>query len=215
MEPTKMTRRPASFTNVLLIAAWLAVGCTSSGTLGCGSGDGASASTVDTQLLGIYQLDQYQQSQGGCDQLIDVDPAPSRLAIYTVPSNDNPDKGVLVGRFCGSVLDCRSRVKEDPPSIINYSFLEGSDATGWTGWGFPGEGGMVGDQCRVEVQTHTLTSSSPQAIRIDTRQVETVFMGMVEGNEATCTFRDAIASVSDESPCTALFLLEATFETSL
>ena len=209
-----MTNGSAYFTNIVFIATCLAVGCSSSGTLGCGSGDGASAPTVDTQLLGIYQLDQYQQSEGGCDQLVDVDPAPSRLAVYTVPSNENPDKAVLVGQLCGSVLDCRRRV-QDLPTIINYSFLEGSDATGWTGWGFPSEGGMAGDQCRVEVQTHTLTSPSSRAIRIDTRQVETVFMGMVEGNDATCTRRAAIASVNDESPCTALFLLEATFETSL
>lgn len=209
-----MTDRPAYLTNILFIATCLAVGCTSGGSLGCGSGDGASAPTVDTQLLGIYQLDQYQQSQAGCQQLIDVDPAPSHLVLYTVPSNDNPDQGVLVGQFCGGVLDCRRRVK-DLPTVINYSFLEGSDATGWTGWGFPSEGSMVGEQCRLEVQTHTLASPSDQAIRIDTRQVDTVFMGMVEGNDATCTRRAAVASVDDESPCTALFLLEATFETSL
>jgi len=209
-----MNYHAAYFTKLIFFAGCLALGCSSSGTLGCGSGDGASAPTVDTQLLGIYQLDQYQQSEGGCDQLVDVDPAPSRLAMYTVPSNENPDKAVLVGQLCGSVLDCRRRVK-DLPTIINYSFLEGSDATGWTGWGFPSEGDMDGDQCRVEVQTHTLTSPSSQAIRIDTRQVETVFMGMVEGNDATCARRDAIASINDESPCTALFLLEATFETSL
>jgi len=73
---------------------------------------------------------------------------------------------------------------------------------------------MASDQCRVEVQTHTLTSPSSRVIRIDTRQVETVFMGMVEDTDATCTLRDAIASVNHESPFTALFLLEATFETS-
>ena len=190
-----MTNGSAYFTNILFIATCLAAGCSSSGTLGCGSGDGASAPTVDTQLLGIYQLDQYQQSEGGCDQLVDVDPAPSRLAVYTVPSNENPDKAVLVGQFCGSVLDCRRRVK-DLPFVVNYSFFEGSDAAGWQGWGIASEG-MANDQCLVEVQTHTLTSSSSQAIRIDTRQVETEYMPSDPApgtNEVTCSIRAAIES---------------------
>lgn len=211
-----MTHRSAYFTNIMFIAICLGVGCTSSGTLGCGSGDGASAPTVDTQLLGIYQLDQYQQSEGGCDQLVDVEPAPSRLAIYTVPSNDNPDKAVLVGQFCGSVLDCRRRVK-DFPFVVNYSFFEGSDAAGWQGWGIASEG-MANDQCLVEVQTHTLTSSSSQAIRIDTTQVETEYMPSDPApgtNEVTCSIRAAIESIDEESPCTKLFLLEATFEEGL
>jgi len=140
----------------------------------------------------------------------------SRLALYSVPSTGDPDQALLVGRFCGSVDDCRARVTNLATIGANYSFFQGSDAGGWIGWAIPGEGGMAGDQCRVEVQTHTLTSSSNQAIRIDTRQVETIFMGEVDANNnATCTFRDAIAAVNDESPCTAMFLLEATFETSL
>ncbi len=214
-----MIDRSAYVTNILFIATCLAVGCTSGGSLGCGSGsgNGASEPMVDSDLLGVYRLDQYQQSeQGGCDTLVDVDPAPSRLAVYSVPSDEAPGGAALAGQFCGSVLDCRRRVK-DLPTIVNYSFLQGSDAAGWQGWGIPNEGSLVGDQCLIEVQGHTLTSPSSQKIRIDTRQVETSFMATIpEGTtEATCTIRNAIESVDEDDPCTALFNLEATFEAGL
>jgi len=44
-----MNYHAAYFTKLIFFAGCLA--------LGCSSGDGASAPTVDTQLLGIYQLD--------------------------------------------------------------------------------------------------------------------------------------------------------------
>lgn len=211
-----MTHRSAYFTNVLFIAACLAVGCTSGGTLGCGSSDGASAPTVDSDQLGIYRLDRYQQSQDGCDQLMDADAAPSRLVVYSVPSDESSSGAALAGKFCGSVLDCRRRVK-DLPEVVNYSFLQGSDAAGWQGWGIASQG-MATDKCLVEVQTHTLTSTGNRTIRIDTRQVESEFDSSKPApgtNDVTCSIRTAIESIDDESPCTALFLLEATFEEGL
>jgi hypothetical protein len=211
MEQTKMTRRPSSFTNILLIATWLAVGCTSSGTLGCGSGDGASAPTVDSELLGIYEVDRFQSSPT-CEQLMDVDVAP-RVVLYSASPDEKPEEAILAGRFCGSVDDCKARASATP-GVVNYSFLEGSDAQGWQGWGIASQG-MVGEQCQVDVQTHLLTSSSDQTIRIDTKQAQTTYEATIDGTEATCSLRDAIDSVGEDSPCTGLFLLEATFETSL
>jgi hypothetical protein len=197
----------------IFVAICLAVGCSSSGTMGCGSSsDGAP--TVDSDLLGIYQISRYQRDQEGCDQLMDV-ADPGRLVLYSIASTGDPKEAILVGQFCSSVDDCRARVK-DFPTLANYSFFEGSDATGWKGWGIANRG-MAGDQCLFEVQEHSLTSTVDRAITIDTRQVETEFMPTVpEGSTtATCTDRDAIASINDDSPCKALFLLEATFETSL
>jgi hypothetical protein len=216
-----MTDRSAYFTNIIFIATCLAVGCTSSGTLGCGSSDGdvASEPTVDSELLGIYRLDQYQQSeQGGCNALTDVDSASSHLVLYSVPSDENPSGAALAGQFCGSDLDCRSRVKDFPTLGVDFAFLQGSDAEGWVGWALPSPLEVVGDQCVAEVQTHTLTSPTNQAIRIDTRQVETEYMPSDPApgtNEVTCSIRDAIDSIDDASPCTKLFLLEATFEEGL
>jgi hypothetical protein len=65
------------------------------------------------------------------------------------------------------------------------------------------------------VQVHTLSSTSEQAIEIDTREVETVYPPANSGTDATCTIEDALASIRDDSPCTGLFRLEATFETRL
>ena len=214
-----MTERSAYFTNILFIATCLAVGCTSGGSLGCGSdSEGASEPTVDSDLLGIYRLDQYQQSeQGSCDPLTDVDPAPSRLVVYSVQSDEAPSGAVVGGQFCGSELDCRRKAK-DFPTLVNFSFLQGSDASGWVGWGIASPLEVVGDQCVAEVQTHTLTSPSNQAIRIDTRQVETEHDASdpEPGTTAvTCSVRGAIDAIEAESPCTKLFLLEATFETDL
>jgi hypothetical protein len=197
----------------IYIGAFLMLGCSSSGVMGCGS-SGQGAPTVDSQLLGIYLIDKYQGSGDGCGQLMDLDGAP-RLALYSTPSAENPDEARLVGQFCGSVDNCRDRIR-DFPAVINYAFFEGTDAAGWQGWGIASQGSL-GDQCLVDVQSHSLTSPSAQTISIDTRTVETVFAPAVpEGsNEGTCSIRDAIASVSDDSPCKGLFLLEATFETSL
>ena len=208
-----MNYRAAYFTKAIFFAGCLALGCTSSGTLGCGS-NGGGGPTVDSELLGIYLVDRSQASEGGCDQLMDLDGA-ERLVLYSAVSNTDPTEARLVGQFCGSVDDCRERVKE-LPTVINYAFFEGSDAAGWQGWGIANQG-SVGDQCLFDVQSHFLTSPSDRAISINTRTVETVFPPKVpEGStEATCSNLDAIASVSDDSPCKALFLVDATFETSL
>lgn len=212
-----MTDRSAYFRNILFVAACLAVGCTSGSSLGCGSeSGGASEPSVDSELLGIYDLDRYQQSQGGCDQLMDADATPARLVLYSLPSKEGSNGAIIAGQFCGSVLDCERRVK-DLPGVVNYSFLQGSDAAGWKGWGIASQG-MAADQCRVEVQTHTLTSTGDRTIRIDTKQVETVFDSSEPepgSDEVTCSIRTAVESVDEDSPCTGLFLLEATFETDL
>jgi len=215
----KMTDRPTYFTNILFMATCLALGCTSGGNLGCGSDSssgGTTAPILDTDLLGIYGLDKYQKSEGSCDNMVDDEGAPSRIALYTVPATDNPNKAVLVGQFCGTELDCRNKV-ENFPQLFSYTFLQGSDSTEWRGWGLASQG-MAGDDCLVEVQTHILTSEANQAIRIDTKQVETRYDSSEPepgSDVVTCTFRDAIAAITDDSPCTLQLLLEATFESGL
>ena len=212
-----MHDRTACFRNMIFLAICLAVGCTSSGNLGCGSSsDNGGAATVDSELLGIYLVDKYQQSESGCDVLTDVDPAPSRLLVYSIPSTVGSEKGVMVGRFCGSVAECQEAAKNQSPLLVNYSFLQGSDADGWIGWGIASEG-SAGDDCVVEVQSHTMTSTGEDAIRIDTRQVETRYKAESdeESGTGTCTIRSAIDAITPESPCTKVYLLEATFEASL
>jgi hypothetical protein len=142
---------------------------------------------------------------------MDAEGAP-RLVLYSALRTDS-EEPVLVGQFCDSVENCRSRAEQAAPAV-NYSFFDGSDAQGWEGYGIADQG-MAGDQCRVEVQVHTLTASSAQSIQIDTEGVEVVYPPSYEDDVATCTIRDAINWLDEDSPCTALFLLEATFEAGL
>ncbi len=193
-------------------------------TLGCG-GDADSAPTVDSDLLGVYQITRYEtagedETAGeGCEPLAEPEQSPSHIVLYGLPSNDDPDEVLLVGQFCDDVDDCRESV-EIKPALTNYSFFKGSDAAGWEGWGIANRGSRA-DQCLFEVQSHSLTSTSGQAITIDTKQVETEFPpvppapGTPVTNEIECSVSAAINAIMDDSPCKALFLLEATFEANL
>ncbi len=198
----------------IYIAAFLMFGCSSSGVMGCG-GDGGP--TVDSELLGIYRVDRYRISEGGCDQPTDVDSPPAFLALYGEPSSTDPEEVFLVGQFCGpEVADCRQNV-EDFPAAINWSFFTGSDETGWQGWGISKKSNL-NDQCQFDVQRHMLMSAGAQSVTIDTRTVEVEFMpSAVDGSEATCSDRVAIETAADQDqlPCKTSFLVEATFDTRL
>jgi len=189
----------------IFMAAFLMLGC----------GDSAGGPTVNSQLPGVYQIDRYQQSEDGCDQLSDVDGALGYLVLYSFQPNDNPDEPRLGGAFCGSVDDCREVAKAAGEPTIGYSFWQGSDEAEWFGWAIS-SAGAANDQCRADVQAHVLTSTSAEAIGIETQTFETVFPpAEMEGNELTCRNADALASLSPDLPCKAIILLEATREASL
>jgi hypothetical protein len=211
-----MTNKLINLSGTMLLATCL--------TLGCG-GDADSAATVDSDLPGVYQITRYEtagedETTGeGCEPLAEPDQSPSHLALYGLPSNDDPNDVRLVGQFCSDVDECREIVR-NIPARTNYSFFEGNDAAGWQGWGIAVRGSR-NDQCLFEVQTHVLTSTSARAITIDTEQVETEFPpvppapGDPVTNEIECSVSAAIDAITDDSPCKKLFLLEATFEASL
>lgn len=207
-------------TKTIFFLACLALGCTSSGTLGCGSSGGGP--TVDSQLLGVYQIDRYQvtptdqeDNPDVCDQLSDSDPQPAYLVLYSFRPDDDPEEAHLGGLFCADVDRCREAAKQAPEPVLGYSFTAGDDASGWLGWGVQGSGRMT-DQCQVDVQAHTLTSPSATTIDIQTRTLRTVFPpAEVDGTEVTCRIADAIASLNDDLPCIGAFSLQATFEASL
>ena len=212
-----MSDRTPYLTRMIFFATCLAVGCTSSGNLGCGSSGGEeSTPSVNSNLVGIYTLDTYRQSEAVCDLFADVDPAPSRLVLYGAESESAEGGVALGGQFCGSALDCRRKVK-DLPFTTNYAFLRGNDTDGWEGWGIASQG-MAGDECLVQVQSHTLSTTGEQTIRVDTREVETRYDSSepAEGTDTvTCTIRGAIDAITPDSPCKKVFLLEATFEEGL
>lgn len=191
-------------------------------TIGCG--DDGGGPTVDSQLLGVYQIDRYQvtptdeASQADpdiCDQLSDSDPQPTYFVLYSFRPNDNPEEARLGGVFCAGVDPCRALAREAEEPLVGYSFSAGDDESGWLGWGIQGSGQMA-DQCRVDVQAHTLTSGSAKTIDIQTRTMRTVFPpSEMDGNNITCRIGDAIAALNDDPPCIGAFSLEATFAAGL
>ena len=205
----------------IYIGAFLMLGCSSSGVLGCGSS--AEGPTVDSELLGVYQVDRYQvtpaDSQDNpdvCNQLSDSDLQPAYFVLYAFRPVDDPEESLLGGVFCNDVDRCREVAREAPEPTLGYSFLSGNDQSGWLGWGIQDQA-VSTDQCRVDVQAHTLTSTA-ETIDIQTRTLRTEFEPRpedIDGNNITCRIADAIAFLDDNLPCVGAFSLEATFEASL
>jgi len=202
----------------IYIGAFMMLGCSSSGVMGCGSSEGPK---VDSELLGVYQIDRYQVTPTDqddpdvCDQLSDSDPQPTYFVLYSFRPNEDSEEARMGGLFCSDVDQCREVARQAPEPVLGYSFIAGDDASGWLGWGIQGTPPST-DQCRVDVQAHTLTSPSAKTIDIQTRTLQTVFPPFeMEGNTVTCRVADAIASLDDDLPCIAAFSLEATFDAGL
>ncbi len=202
----------------LFITMCFSLGCTGSGTFGCGSsnGDGRPDPTVDSELPAVYRITSFQGNEDGCDQAADIPMAPSYVVLYPFYPTSAPDEARLGGAFCGSVEECRGLAEFAAEPGRGYSFITGDDAAGWTGFAILSNG-SVGetDQCRAEVQVHGLTVPGAEAISIETRTVETTYAAMVDGSSAACLNADALASINDDLPCQALLLLEATHEADL
>lgn len=200
----------------LFIATCLALGCTGSGTLGCGSSDGNGKAdpTVDSELPAIYQITSFRGNEDGCDQVADIPMAPTYLVLYPFFPNSAPNEARLGGTFCASVEECRGFAELAPEPSQGYSFIIGDDANGWTGFAILSNA-PIGDtnQCQAEVQVHGLTGA--EAISIETRTVETTYPATVDGTTGSCLNADAIASINDDLPCQALLLVEATHEADL
>lgn len=210
MERTySMTDDQTFLRKALFFGTLLTFGCTGGGAAGCGSG-GDGGANVDSDLLGVYQVTEYRFTENGCDGELTTAASAGRIVLYAA---DEDAEAVILGGFCGDVEGCRTRAREKPPTV-NYGFFRGSDTDGWEGWAVAGRS-MVGEMCRYDVQTHVLTSPSDGAIRIDTRQVETLYTGEIVDGTANCTDREAVANVREDSPCQTIFELVAEFETGL
>lgn len=207
-----MQHKTNYFAKAIYLGALLIFGCSSSGAMGCGSSDGGL--TVDSQALGVYQIDSYRGSRDGCDQPTDIEPTPSFLVLYSFVSIEDPDDPVLAGVFCDSIDNCRQAASESPEPAIGYSFTAGRDETGWRGWAIQ-SGGAANDQCRADVQVHTLTSPGPQKINIETQTFVTMFEPTFDGDIATCSNAAAIDALDDNLPCAEIIILDATFAAGL
>lgn len=210
----QMNQHARYLTNSIFLATCLAFAFTSAGSLGCG--DEAGGPTVDSQLLGIYLISQYQFSEVGCESPVDADPPSTYVALYSFAPADDPEDPLLLGRFCGSVEGCRNAIR-DFPELLNpgYSFLQGNDAAGWRGWAVASRG-QANDQCRADVQAHVLLSTGGREIRIETNSFDTVYApSSMDGDMVVCTDEAAIFSLNDDPPCVQLFDVRATFEAGI
>lgn len=216
-----MTHRSTVFTQALLVTLCLVLGCSKSGPLGCNRSDSSNVGgnarteavpTVDSKLPGVYRIGRYQSSQVACEQLMDIPGAPAYLVLYNFRPDKDADEVRLGGAYCNDVNHCRVVASEAAEPAVGYSFVSGSDATGWQGWAISATG-PENDQCGADVQSHQLTAETAQkAVLIRTTTVHTVFPPILDGEVATCHNKDAITSVNDDLACKALLLLEATFE---
>ena len=208
--------------NVLFVlVACFALGCSKGDSLGCASdakttsGDrGGNALEVPSNLTGVYKVTQYQQSEGTCDQLVDISEAPSHLVLYQFEPNDGGGTR-LGGTFCGDPNLCRAVAERASEPSVGYSFLSGDDTSGWQGWAIASTGSREG-KCAANVQSHNLSPSGSDAIRIETKTVEVFFVPVAEEDDvATCSNKHAIAAASEDKGCTSLLILQATRESDL
>lgn len=201
----------------LFLATCLTFGCTNGGSLGCGSSTKSETSEsegtgleVASDLLGVYKVDRYQGSQGGCDELTDIAETPGYVVLYSFQPTDGTGKARLGGAFCGDVNLCRALAERAPEPAIGYSFIGGDDASGWTGWAVTGTS-PVEQKCGAAVQSHVLTSPTNGTIQIETKTVDVVFAPVAEKDGvATCSNKHAIAVATRDLPCKSLLVLQAT-----
>jgi hypothetical protein len=190
----------SAYTFVLsLVLALLAAAC----------GDSQGSPQVDSALLGVYEIDSYRGSQDGCEQASEIEPGPTHIVLYSFIPDDDPDP-ILAGVFCSSVDNCRQGASEAPAPAIGYSFTAGNDDNGWRGWAIQ-SGGGANDQCRADVQVHSLIAPSGDTINIETETFVTVFPPELDGTTATCSNRAALEALDDDLPCAEILILDATF----
>ncbi len=218
-----MIQRTPFLKNALfLFATCLVLGCSNGGSLGCGSSTKSETSESDgtapkvaSGLLGVYKVDSYQGSQGGCDQLTDIAETAGYVVLYSFQPTDGTGKARLGGAFCGDANLCRALAQRAPEPAIGYSFIGGDDASGWTGWAVTGTG-PVEQKCGAAVQSHVLTSPTKDAVRIETKTVDVVFEPLTEEDGvATCSNKHAIAVATTDLPCKSLLVLQATRDAGL
>ncbi len=205
------------------LAMLFALGCNGASGAGCGAKqtepaaepDAKPAARVDadadatkSSLRGTYRITSYRGNDSGCEMLVDTIQAPSFVVVYPFTASSGDVR--LGATFCGGADDCSRVASQAGEPAIGYSFLEGTDGDGWTGWGIV-DTGATDEKCRAVVQTHRLTTTADDAVRIETKTVETLFEPAVDdAGEQSCRNRDAIDSLTDDLECKAILVTEAT-----
>lgn len=209
-----MKQRTTSLRKYIFVATCVALVGTGVGALGCGDDGGPAGATVDSDLFGIYQITQFQLSPTDCNAAEDATPPAPYLVLYSYNPGGDLDEAWLGGGFCEDVAGCRTVAQAGIAPPIGYSFLSGDDASGWLGFAVP-TGGPAGDQCRADVQAHTMMSPSADTIHVDTKTSQVIYAPTIDGMTATCSTRDALEAWNEDLPCEAIIVLDATYETTL
>ena len=212
-------------TYLTMTIACLMFGFSGSGMAGCGSGDdmGPNAASIDSALVGVYAVTRFQASPldpdtgapvpDSCDELSPANPPGGFLAMYGYRPEPESVDVWLAATFCGSVEECRSLAAAGTDPTLGYSFIQGSDQSGWTGYA-PLRTVPAGDQCRSDIQVHSLAAAG-ESISIGTDTFQVDYMPDLQGTDATCRTVDAINAVTSDLPCQARLTLEATREANL
>jgi len=209
-----MKRQTIFLMKPIFVAMCLTLIGTGVGALGCGGESGSAGATVDSELFGIYRVTQYQQSPTDCNAPEDANPPAPYVVLYSFNPEGDLEEARLGGGFCVDVAGCRLVAQAGVAPPIGYSFLTGDDASGWLGFAVP-TGGPAGDQCRADVQAHSMTSPTADAIEVETKTSQVIYAPAIDGTTATCSTRDALEAWEPDLPCAAIILLDATFEAAL
>ena len=209
-----MKQRTICLRKSIFVAASLTLMATGVGSLGCGDDAGPAGATVDSDLFGIYQITQYRQSPTDCNAPEDATPLAPYLVLYNYNPDGDLEEARLGGGFCEDIAGCRTVAQAGIAPPIGYSFLTGDDASGWLGFAVP-TGGPAGDQCRADVQAHSMMSPSADTIEVETKTSQVIYPPTIDGTTATCSTRAALEAWEPDLPCESIILLEATFEATL
>ncbi len=181
------------------------------------AGSGGGVVEVDSGLTGVYRVDRYVGNQDGCDNPTGTIPPNAFLVLYGFRPPNDPTDVFLGGNFCSDVRSCQQLARTAPQPQIGYSFIGGTDDSGWEGWAVLG-GDVRGDQCFAIVQEHAMSpvAGTPASIRIETRTVETATFepSSQEGNQIECRVADAVSAAMGQ-PCREILVLEASHEAGL
>ncbi|MBX3158533.1 MAG: hypothetical protein KF773_21365 [Deltaproteobacteria bacterium] len=169
----------------------------------CGGG-------LDTDLEGVYLLDDWTANPAGCNA-----EGPSRLA------NEN-DKALFVEiadflgvKFvnavtCTDVAECKAKAAEDTLFLGGFAFEGGNDKDGWKGRSSFASGNNT--TCSGSVVDFVMTGDGTK-LRIESRRTDA--SGFTpNASSGFCEADDAVKAAQGQ-PCTELEVITATFAADL
>jgi hypothetical protein len=193
-----------------ILATILFVFCVACGFCAACGGIHPEGGAIDSDLFGVYTIDDYLINLDGCDDAAEVTPPPATRIVLYGYTQESSSEICLGGSFCSSVRACRDVAHAALTPLMGYSFVEGDDDGGWTGFAFAGGPSYNGERFGL-VQEHMLIRTA-DGIRAETRTLES--LGHPSYENGSCNNADARRTIMGQ-PCVELLVLEGTFEAGL